>query len=68
MIERDEMDAWCEANPVAALAEAISVSIGVILQHEPSEAKRAAAINTLIEAHRKALAEFEAAGRDRRLH
>jgi hypothetical protein len=48
MIERDEMDAWCKAHPEAALAEAISVSIGCILQHEPNETKRAAAINTLL--------------------
>jgi hypothetical protein len=56
--ERDEMDAWREAHPEAALAEAISVAIGCILQHEPNEAKRAAAINVLIAAHQKALAEF----------
>jgi hypothetical protein len=58
-----EHDEWREAHPEAALAEAISVSISVILQHEPSEAKRAAAINTLIEAHRKAVAEFAPARR-----
>jgi hypothetical protein len=63
--ERDEMDAWREAHPEAALAEAISVAIGCILQREPDEAKRAAAINTLIAAHRKALAEFAP---ERRLH
>jgi hypothetical protein len=57
-LARDEADAWREANPVAALAEAISVAIGCILQHEPSEAKRAAAINVLIAAHQKALADF----------
>jgi hypothetical protein len=52
--ERDEMDEWREAHPEAALAEAISVAIGCILQHESDEAKRAAAINTLIECHRRA--------------
>jgi hypothetical protein len=57
-IERDQVDAWCEAHPEAALAEAIGMSIGCVLQHEPNEAKRAGAINTLIEAHQKALAEF----------
>jgi hypothetical protein len=65
MIDRDEMDAWREAHPEAALAEAISVSIGCILRYEPNETKRAAAINTLIEAHRRALAEFAP---ERRLH
>jgi hypothetical protein len=63
--ERDEVDAWREAHSEAALAEAISVSIGCILQYEPNETKRAAAINTLIEAHRRALAEFAP---ERRLH
>jgi hypothetical protein len=55
-IARDELDAW---------REAISVAIGCIFQHEPVEAKRAAAINVLIEAHQKALAEFMP---ERRLH
>jgi hypothetical protein len=31
MIERDQVDAWCEAHPEAALAEAISMSIGCVL-------------------------------------
>jgi hypothetical protein len=54
--ERDEMDAWREAHPEAALAEAISVAIGCILTHELDEAKRKAAIDVLIECHRRALA------------
>ena len=58
LVSRDEMDAWREANPEAALAEAISVAIGCILQHESNEAKRAAAISTLIECHRRAVAGF----------
>ena len=53
--ERDEMDAWREANPVAALAEAISVAIGCILTYELDEAKRKAAIDVLIVCHRRAL-------------
>jgi hypothetical protein len=61
--ERDEIDEWREANPEAALAEAISVAIGCILQHESDEARRAAAINVLIECHRRALAEFAPARR-----
>jgi hypothetical protein len=56
--ERDEMDAWREAHPEAALAEAISVAIGCILRHELNEARRAGAINTLIACHRRALAGF----------
>jgi hypothetical protein len=64
-IERDEMDAWRRENPLLALNEAISVAIGCILQHEPNEAKRAAAISTLIECHRRALAGFTPT---RRLH
>jgi hypothetical protein len=63
--DRDEVDAWCEAHPEAALAEAISVAIGCVLQHESDEAKRKAAIDVLIECHRKALAEFAP---ERRLH
>jgi hypothetical protein len=50
MVEQHEHDEWREAHPEAALAEAISVAIGCILQHELNETKRAAAINTLIEA------------------
>jgi hypothetical protein len=56
-VEHDH-DEWREANPEAALAEAISVAIGCIHQHESDEARRAAAINVLIAAHQKALAEF----------
>jgi hypothetical protein len=63
--ERDQLDEWRKANPEAALAEAISVAIGCILQYEPSEAKRAGAINVLIECHRRALAGFVP---ERRLH
>jgi hypothetical protein len=55
--DRDEMDEWREARPEAALAEAISVAIGCILTHESDEAKRKAAIDVLIECHRRALAE-----------
>jgi hypothetical protein len=64
-IERDEMDVWREANPLAALNEAVTVAVGLVLTHEPNETKRAAAINVLIEAHRRALAGFMPA---RRLH
>jgi hypothetical protein len=67
-IARDEMDEWREANPEAALNEAISLAIGVILTHESDEAKRKAAIDVLIECHRKALAEFAPERRERRLH
>jgi hypothetical protein len=56
--ERDELDAWRESHPEAALAEAISASIGCVLQHELNEAKRKAAIDVLIECHRRALADF----------
>jgi hypothetical protein len=59
--ERDEMDAWREAHPEAALAETISVAIGCILTHELDETRRKAAIDVLIECHRRALAEFAAA-------
>jgi hypothetical protein len=65
LISRDEVDAWREAHPEAALAEAVSVVIGMVLQHTADETKRAAAINVLIEAHRRALAGFTPA---RRLH
>jgi hypothetical protein len=44
--ERDELDAWRESHPEAALAEAISASIGCVLQHELNEAKRKAAIRS----------------------
>jgi len=53
------MDAWRERHPQAALAEAISVAIGCVLRHEPSEAARAAAVSALIRAHQAAIAEFE---------
>jgi hypothetical protein len=56
--ERDQLDEWREANPLAALHEAVTVAIGCILQHEPDEAKRAAAIDTLIACHKAALAGF----------
>jgi hypothetical protein len=39
-VEHDH-DEWREANPEAALAEAISVAIGCILTHESDEARRA---------------------------
>jgi hypothetical protein len=65
LVSRDEMDAWREAHPEAALAEAISVSVGCILTYEPDEARRKAAIEVLIECHRRALAGFEP---ERRLH
>jgi hypothetical protein len=53
--ERDEMEAWREAHPEAALAEAVSVVIGLVLTYEPNEDLRKAAVNTLIECHRRAL-------------
>ena len=56
--DRDEMDAWREANPLAALNEAVTVAIGCILTHELDEAKRKAAIDVLIECHRRAVAGF----------
>jgi hypothetical protein len=59
--ERDQLDEWRKANPEAALAEAISVAIGCVLQHESNEARRAGAINVLIECHQRALAGFAAA-------
>jgi hypothetical protein len=65
VIARDEIDEWREANPEAALAEAISVAIGCVLQHESDEAKRKAAIDVLIECHRRALAEFAPERRQR---
>jgi hypothetical protein len=52
----DEMDAWRRAHPEAALAEAISVAVGLVLTHEPDEARRKAAIDVLIVCHRRALA------------
>jgi hypothetical protein len=64
--DRDEVDAWCEAHPEAALNEAVGLVISMVLQHTADEVKRATAINTLIEAHRKALAEPFAQAR--RLH
>jgi hypothetical protein len=63
--ERDEMDAWREAHPEAALAEAISVAIGCILTYELDEAKRKAAVDVLIVCHRRALTVFAP---ERRLH
>jgi hypothetical protein len=66
MIERDEMDEWRAANPEAALNEAISLAIGAVITHEPDEAKRKAAIDVLIECHRRALAEFAPERRARR--
>jgi hypothetical protein len=63
--ERDEMDAWRAANPEAALNEAISLAIGAVITHEPDEAKRKAAIDVLIECHRRALAAFEPERRQR---
>jgi hypothetical protein len=58
-----EHDEWREANPEAALNEAISLAIGAVITHEPDEAKRKAAIDVLIECHRRALAEFAPARR-----
>jgi hypothetical protein len=55
-IERDQLDEWRKANPEAALAEAISVSVGCILTYEPDEALRKQAIDVLIVCHRRALA------------
>jgi hypothetical protein len=63
--ERDQLDEWRKANPEAALAEAVSVAIGCILTYELDEAKRKAAIDVLIECHRRALAGFAPT---RRLH
>jgi hypothetical protein len=63
--EPDEMEAWREQHPEAALAEAISVAIGCILTHEPDEQRRKVVIGTLIECHRRALAGFTPT---RRLH
>jgi len=58
-------DEWREQHPKAALNEAISLAIGAVITHEPDEAKRKAAIDVLIECHRRALAEFAP---ERRLH
>jgi hypothetical protein len=63
--ERDEMDEWRGAHPEAALAEAISAAIGCILTHELDEAKRKAAIDVLIECHRRALVAFAPKRRQR---
>jgi hypothetical protein len=52
----DETD---ELPAEVALAEAISVAIRCILMHESNEAKRRAAIDVLIECHRRALLEAE---------
>jgi hypothetical protein len=57
-IERDEMEAWREANPVATLAEAVTVALGLIITHEADAAKREAAANVLIACHKAALAGF----------
>jgi hypothetical protein len=65
MIKRDEINEWRREHPEAALAEAISVAIGCILTHELDEAKRKAAIDVLIECHRRALAAVTPV---RRLH
>jgi hypothetical protein len=60
-----EHDEWREAHPEAALNEAISLAIGAVITHEPDEAKRKAAIDVLIECHRRALAEFAPERRQR---
>jgi hypothetical protein len=65
VIERDEHGEWRAAHPAAALNEAVSLAIGCILTHELDEAKRKAAIDVLIECHRRALVEFAF---ERRLH
>jgi hypothetical protein len=70
MIEQHEHDEWRAANPLLALNEGVTLAIGMVLRLEPDEYRRRLAIDTLITAHRKAQAEFEAiaAGRERRLH
>jgi hypothetical protein len=64
-VSRDEVDEWREQHPEAALNEAVTVAVGLVLTHELDEAKRKAAIEVLIECHRRALAEFTPT---RRLH
>jgi hypothetical protein len=56
--DHDEIEKWREANPEAALAEAISVAIGCILTYESDEVLRKQAVGVLIECHRRALAGF----------
>jgi hypothetical protein len=57
-IERDEVEAWREAHPEAALAEAISAAIGCILTFEPNEELRKQAVTVLMDCHRRALTAF----------
>jgi hypothetical protein len=65
-----EHDEWRAQNPLLALNEAVGVVVGMVITHTEDETLRKQVVTALIEAHKKAQAEFEAvaAGRGRRLH
>jgi hypothetical protein len=60
MVTEHEHDEWREQNPQAALDEGVTLAIGMVLRLEPDEQRRKQAVNTLIECHRRAQAEFAA--------
>jgi hypothetical protein len=59
-VTEHEHDEWREANPLLALNEAVGVVVGMVITHTQDETLRKQVVTALIEAHRKALAEFAA--------
>ena len=53
------MQEWPETEADDPIAEAVKVSLGLILSFTPIESERRAAINTLVTAHRRAIAARE---------
>jgi hypothetical protein len=53
----DTHEPWPEADDpeAAALREAVSVALGLIISFTPHEGERQAAFNTLVAAHKRAL-------------